>query len=191
MNSWEFFERWETWYPDSAPVGHLLRERHPERWLRIYSLPGGRRYPESDVDWTELLRRHSTTGDVVLGQHAECAFIAAWFGDQTADEPFIRQFNLETLALIRDDFPDDDSDPADHAVDLYWAVTHWDSAHFTTAIRMRAEDRSPSVLFVALETGNVYAPYDGGADVFVVDPDAKLRTREALRSWLSPRRDGL
>ena len=157
----------------------------------MYSLPLGRRYPADSTDWEELLRRHSTAADVVLGRNAQCALIAAFFGEQPEDREFVNQFGLEVLALVADDFPEDDSDPADHAIDLYWAVTTWDELRFAEAIRARADDRGPSFLFAALETGNVYAPYDGGADLFTVTRDERTRVRNAVRAWLSPRRDGL
>jgi hypothetical protein len=191
VNTWKFLEQWTSWYPETVPAGHLLRERRPEQWLRIYSLPLARRYPADSADWEELLRRHSTAAEVVLGRNAECALIAAFFGEEPVDQEYVNQFGLEVLGLVTNDFPEDDSDPADHRIDLYWAVTTWDESRFAEAIRARADDRGPSFLLAAFETGNVYAPYDGGADLFTATRDARTRVRNELRAWLSPRRDGL
>ena len=46
----DFLETWAEWFPDAPPVGFLLREAVPDRWLRIHSLTGSRRYPASAWD---------------------------------------------------------------------------------------------------------------------------------------------
>jgi hypothetical protein len=186
-----FLRQWNGWYPESLPVGHQLRDVHRDRWLRIYSLPGGQRHPETDTDWAELVNRHLTAADVVLGRGAECALVAAFVGDLPDDRWFSREFDLAPLALVREDFPEDGSEPEDHALDLWFASARWEPQTFETAIRRRADDRGPTFLLVALETGRVYAPYDGGADLFAPDPTVTLEIRAALRPWVSPRRDGL
>ena len=191
MNAYTFRQQWETWYPDSLPVGHLLREQHPECWLRIYSLPGGRRYPESEADWAELLRRHCGAASVVLGENAECALVAAFVGDRVDDRWFVEQFELAPLTPEHGGFPEDNAHPEEPPVDLWLGSAVWRPGAFDAAIRRRADDRGPSFLLVALATGHVYAPYDGGADLFAPDPGAHAEIRAAVRPWLSPRRDGL
>lgn len=43
--------RWvEHPFCQAFPVAHLMREHFPECWLRIHSLPGSKRYPESDAE---------------------------------------------------------------------------------------------------------------------------------------------
>ena len=190
-NPFTFLQQWQAWYPESVPVGHLLRDAHPEHWLRIYSLPGGQRYPETAADWAQLLNRQLTAADYVLGRGAECALVAAFVGELPDDRWFARHFELEPLALVREDFPEDGSEPEDHAVDLWLAPVSWTREAFEAAIRLRADDRGPSFLLVALATGHVYAPYDGGADLFAPDAGARAQFRAALRPWVSPRPDGL
>jgi hypothetical protein len=191
VNPFGFLQQWESWYPQSLPVGHLLREAHPDRWLRIYSLPGGRRYPETDTDWAELVNRQLAAADVVLGRGAECVLVAAYVGDLPDDRWFSKEFDLAPLALVREDFPEDGSEPEDHALDLWVTPARWEPSAFEPAIRRRADDRGPAFLLVALATGRVYAPYDGGADLFAPDARTRLEFRAALRPWVSPRRDGL
>ncbi|MDB4915783.1 MAG: hypothetical protein JWM95_3427, partial [Gemmatimonadetes bacterium] len=67
--------RWPEWYPDAPPVGFLLREAYPDRWLRIHSLPEAKRYPTSGFDYAELLRRHNSVAADVLGLDTPCAIL--------------------------------------------------------------------------------------------------------------------
>ena len=137
------------------------------------------------------MHRHRTAADVVLGRGAQCALIAAYLNDHPDAQEFRKEFALESYCLIRDDFPEDGSEPEDHAIDLFWAKVNWEPSRFDSAIRRRADDRGPTFLLVALETGHVYAPYDGGADLFAPDAASRSAYRAALRAWVSPRRDGL
>ena len=52
-------------------------------------------------------------------------------------------------------------------------------------------DNRVSGLFAALETGSVYAPYDGGADLFFPTGWERDLARERYDGWLSSRPDGL
>lgn len=191
MNSFAFFDRWERWYPDAPPIGYLLRERHPEYWLRVYSLPGGQRYPRNSNDWAELLHRQFSTADAVLGPSSACVLVAGYLRGSAEGRAFAARYQLEELTLLKS-FPlGDDFDSDDGPIDLWAAAQTWEPETFEPALRKRAEDLAPPFLLVAETTGNVFAPYDGGVDVFT--PDAGMRNviRSRLRPWLSPRRDGL
>ena len=193
MSPYELLARWEAWYPDSLPLGHHLRERYPNRWLRIWSLPGGQRWPESERDWTELLRRHRAAGDRVLSPAGDCALIAA-FVDESArlgDRWLAETFRLEPLLRLEAQKLDEAAASDDAEIDLWFAPTRWGGRLVEEAIRRRAQDQGPLFLLVALESGQVYAPYDGGADLFAPEPEAVPQLRAILREWTSPRRDGL
>ena len=71
----DFATRWAAWYGATPPIGFLLREEYPDRWLRIHSLRSAARYPRSGWDYAELIRRHNTIANHVLGPGAESAFI--------------------------------------------------------------------------------------------------------------------
>jgi hypothetical protein len=63
----DFDTYWRATYPEAVTLGHLLRTTYPRRWLRLYSLPEGQRYPTDDADWRELLRRHLTVFADLVG----------------------------------------------------------------------------------------------------------------------------
>jgi hypothetical protein len=59
-----------------------------------------------------------------------------------------------------------------------------------TALRAVADDRVRA-LWVSEVTGEVFAPYDGGADLIVMSGERAELLRGTFASWLSPRTDGL
>ena len=71
----DFSARWDEWYGDAPPVGFLMLPAYPERSLRIQSLPQGKRYPTSDFEYAELLRRHEAVARDVIGEGSACALL--------------------------------------------------------------------------------------------------------------------
>jgi hypothetical protein len=70
INPAEFQVRWQQWYPGTVPLGHRMRVSHSPRWLRIHSLPDGKRYAESASEEAALLAAHNRAADLVLGDRA-------------------------------------------------------------------------------------------------------------------------
>ncbi|MBK8246673.1 MAG: hypothetical protein IPK85_04645 [Gemmatimonadetes bacterium] len=184
-----FADAWHSHFGDTRPEGHSLREAYPERWLRIHSLPEGRRYPETTKDRAILLARHHAVAAAIVGE--DLAWLVALSWDPT-----------EALAPAHPLFPWIGParpagmwGPADHDDDLpdlsvFAMLVQWRAADFDAALMEVAEDRS-SFLLMNAETGAVWAPYDGGADL--IFPHEWERDRAAIQfsSWTSPRSDGL
>jgi hypothetical protein len=186
-----FLAQWAAWYPGSLPVGYLLGEAHRARWLRIHSLPGSRRYPESDEDWAELLHRHNRVATDLLGDGGHCVVVVPSYGPGFVAELRLRdRLGLRLLALVRDDFPES-GEPEDQALDLYAAPAAWAPGAFDDVLRWRASDETGPIMFVARETGRAYAPYDGGADLFFPSSAERDEARRRYRAWLSRNPSGL
>ncbi len=203
MDAARLKEQWRSWYDKAPPLGHVLREQHPERWLRIHSLPESRRYPATPSDWTELLARHNTVATELLGDGAPCLLFAVRiaFEGQPMPEPF--QDELEALTGLRptvlgrasEGWPGQAAlEGHDYDVDNVWftaAKVRWQRGAFDPLLRVIANDELHGVLFAAQETGHVYAPYDGGADLFFRDSGERDAARERYRAWLSSHPAGL
>jgi hypothetical protein len=166
-------EAWRGWYPGAPPLAHLLREAHPERWLRIHSLPESRRYPETDADWAELLRRHDAVATDVLGDGARCALVPVVdvVPAERMRDPVIEAWEPEPAFL--------------HGAEVVWRAGAWDEA-----LRAAAMDEA-RFLMVELEHGRVYAPYDGGADLFLPTSRERDEHRARHAGWLSRLPSGL
>lgn len=83
-------------------------------------------------------------------------------------------------------------DESGHAsINVAASVTAWEPNRFNQLIRTVADDQSSPVLFANLRRRTAYAPYDGGADLYLESPEAVARLKMTWKDWLSGRPDGL
>jgi hypothetical protein len=187
----EFLVSWQDWYPDSPPLGFALRETYPELWLRIHSLPDGKRYPESDADRAELYRRQNTAASEVLGADANCMLVL--FAACDSHPANLRRTaglenlpgELRRLGQLEQRWQDD------FFVDqmcFFGAESRWKPGLFDAFIESVADDGARG-LFVETGLGRVYAPYYGGADLFFATEFERDAAAAKFANWRSDRVD--
>ncbi len=187
----EFERHWSITYPDVPPVGYMLREKYPERWLRIHTLPESKRYPTSEEEYAEILRRHRTLLEDIIGP---TSFVLVLTGYSETPLPVL------SSAWLQSRYPD--SRPfATHKMngeagsECYWhffmVMQTWAPFAYDDLLRLVADDVLADVLFVRLDIANIYAPYDGGADIIVSSSSARDAMRQRYASWLSVESSGL
>jgi len=169
-----------------------MRRHLQSRWLRIHSLPDSKRYAENESEFSELVRRHNLVATEILGSNEVVMVAHAWgdiddFRSVFATLDWARRsylVNAEPTVVQNLDDPEERTVLA--CSRLSWTPGSWDDL-----LRDVADDVVPSLLFYNSRSGEAYAPYDGGADVFVRNSDrvAELRTR--WQDWMSTRPDGL
>ncbi|WP_425586206.1 DUF3885 domain-containing protein [Streptomyces sannanensis] len=47
---------WESNWPGTLPLGHLLRSAWPDRWVRFHSLPESKRYADTEAEFKRPVR---------------------------------------------------------------------------------------------------------------------------------------
>ena len=186
-------------FPLAPPVSYRMRELSPARWLRIHSLPGSKRYPEDDAEYAELLARHNAAATDLFGDGAPVVVVAhAYFfpGEPELEGPPELPVALaEPLRRVRrvdarELHPH--ADPAeDAAVDLWAAPAVWRAGAFDPMIRAAADGRGPSVLLATPDAERVYAPYDGGADLYLETRAVRDAFKARYAAWLSAEPSGL
>jgi hypothetical protein len=189
LNS-ELLDEWQHWFGDVPPLGYLLRDVHPERWLRIHALPSAKRYATTALEYTEVLRRYNAGGDEILGDGAPIVFFlhtgcASLDLDRQAREAGL-PFPLTPVTQI---LPDETT-THDQPLCVSGARSQWRAGRFDQFLRAVADDKVDGLVF-ASATGQVFAPYDGGADLFFVSELARDLARPRFADWLSGRADGL
>ncbi|MBL0188087.1 MAG: hypothetical protein IPP97_20355 [Candidatus Obscuribacter sp.] len=173
-------EDWKTWweqqFPDSPPVGFLMRKIYSETWLRIHSLPSSKRYAETKVEYDELVRRHNIVATETLGEDSACYLIRGFPVEET-EEKIWYEILKEYLA---------------DSVTLQFEATQivWKSGLIDPLILEVADDRTRYVLIVGRDSRRIYAPYDGGADLFFANKQERNERKEAYKDWLSAHPDG-
>ncbi|HVL77317.1 MAG TPA: hypothetical protein VM406_14990 [Noviherbaspirillum sp.] len=67
----------------------------------------------------------------------------------------------------------------------------WREASLNELIVAVADDRTGPILIANPNRGSIYAPYDGGADLFLQLSEVAMSARVMFGPWLSGREDGL
>lgn len=185
------FERWKVLYPDVPPMGHLLRRLCGERWLRVHSLPQGKRYAETDDEKAEMLLRHTTVVQRIFGKGQPIYIILAATFDPDQDE-VLRVFGFRSVPeWAKDNSYKEDLHDELEAFTFYVAKAAWNPKDFNELFLRIANDELDPILFVSPESGAVYSPYDGGADLIFDAGEARDKAKEEYSAWLSDRGDGL
>jgi hypothetical protein len=188
-------ELWQKWYPDAPAVGFLLRDAHPELWVRIHSLPGSKRYSEDHAEHAEIIARHTIVAADVLGLGSRCA-VVIWSSTEERWAPgcaLTTSFADAPLPLIEplpESLWDEEHGCFTGPVGLFGGALTFVPGALDGFITAAASDETKG-LVVALETGAVYAPYDGGADLFYRSSGERDRARVRFSAWLSEHPAGL
>jgi hypothetical protein len=180
---------WENAFGEVAPLGHLCRAAFPERWLRVHNLPDAKRYADSAEEYQELLARQNTVATAVLGITAECVLFFCEFPNESASvvlelfavslQQYIWLPELATRAVGYEQ------------IRIGAAFVSWRPGDFDDLLRARADDKVGLVLLANLNRQTAFAPYDGGADLFLNSAETAVACRRDWSAWLSPRADGL
>jgi hypothetical protein len=176
--------RWlEPEFADSFPVAALMKWRHPDNWIRIHSLPESQRWPTNDSERRVILERYASFGTAILGSSAPCYLIIARVEPKDLEIRCSDSFDWTPLRKVHE--ADED----------YWHARQTEITWQPTVLRDLlldiAEDRDYAVIFLSKTSDGIFAPYDGGADGFVLDGGMRHRLHDEFEPWLSPREDGL
>lgn len=184
---------WFARFGDVAPLGYALREACPELWCRIHHLPDARRYPEDAEDWREALRRHNAAATRTLGDGACCWVIAAQWSSPHHPPALagLPHDAWQRLELIREEAADPMRIVASDTATFWAQVVRWRPGAFDAMIRDSAQDMGTRFVFVQPDAARVWAPYDGGADLFGSSRADRDALAHDLQQWRSSRADGL
>jgi len=193
-----FRSAWERHYPDCPPIGFMMPVGETEHWVRFHSLPGSRRTAENNSERRMLLGRQNRLADDVLGDGNACWLVQSCWehpdGEQdisNPSDPFwaCREYDL-SFAFH---FFDSDDDEAEEGVgwNVHAGLTQWRSGGFDTLLLAIADWQIAPTLWMSTSTGAVFAPYDGGVDLFLPDLTIVERLRRTHSDWLSPHPLGL
>jgi hypothetical protein len=187
----DFQRYWAKEYPASPPIGFLLREKYNDRWFRIHSLPGSKRYPENDGEMHEVLHRHNAVLDTLLRPDSAFVFVTTGYSDEpTPVLPLLLQTDstLSRSSTFAFTVPSDTGSPYWH---FFVSGLIWQRGCLDSVLTQVAKNTVADILVVGQRQKCVYHPYDGGADVIVEDDETRRSLGHAFSVWLSPRTDGL
>jgi hypothetical protein len=172
----DFEKSWRRHYGDAPPLSFALRDAGIEHWLRFHALPESKRYPETDAEREMILERANILGRAVLGENGPCWLVQA--GD----------WQKAAMATW-------DCNGAYHYDEFDWPVfaqrTTFRTGAFNALLLEIAEEVALRTLWMSESNGNVFAPYDGGFDLFLKSAEEVRFLKARLAAWLSDHPDGL
>jgi hypothetical protein len=166
-----FVTDWRRFRPEGVPLGWLLRQSEAEPWLRLHALPGSKRYAENDRERRLVLGRANWLAARILGKGHPCWQVEVVAGDQEnvgyyqeAGEDFRFYFNAKQIT---------------------WQYSQNDQLLTDIA------DDTRRALWMNKTDGKVFAPYDGGFDIFPCNQQEVDLIANKRKSWLSKHPKGL
>ena len=190
----EIQQLWHSFYGDVPPISHILREQFPGFWMRIHSLPKSKRYPKTPSEYSILLERHNAVATEVLGHNSNCLLLVpryVYVGSKKERLPRLKDSNFELFSEIKAEDEEEDYEAEDGIRRQVWcAPIIWLPHQFDFLIKTVARDRD-RCLFVSVEKGEIYAPYDGGADLFLHSFERGDELKLRYKDWLSSHPVGL
>lgn len=183
MTVWEV---WHSHFGELAPIAHVLRPALPARWMRFHSLPESKRHVENRQDKAELLKRHNEAAVEILGEDVEAILFLFAFLPQSDDLAprfakfaWARAFRFDAAPPLVYQPSQQDDRIVVCGCRVLWYAGAWDSM-----LRDVGDCRVNAVVMLNPRTGEIYAPYDGGADLFLRTPDRVAQLRRRWASWL-------
>ena len=179
---------------DHPPVGHMLKEYAPRRWVRFHSLPEGRRYPETTDDYDELLYR----ADVLVGQLCQpgddLMLVTGLYGRRGAPPPE----PSSAQQLVQPDAQYWCTVEATRTVDddALWPLHLWvgwrsyGPRALDPVVRLVADDELAAVIVVAPDRLVAVHPDHTGVDMLFPTAEERDAMGGTYAEWTSPPRGG-
>ena len=178
---------WLSAFGGFPPVGYVLRDYFYGRWIRLYSLPEAKRYPDTKQELAVILMRHNLVASVVLGLGAP---VIGWtpHWDGRPDQSLRRWRPLTRAPRWRGTA--EDLENLDGAKFFERRLT-WSVGACDAELRAKADDRIGPLTLFSPVLGNAVCVYDGGLDVFLSAPVLVASIRKLFPDWISTHPEGL
>ncbi len=195
MTAEEFFnEYWKQHYPECPPIAHYLKFAYKDRWFRIHTLPESKRYAKTEQEYEEILHRHNTLLNDLVGDNGHFVLIMVGYSD--TPEPVRPEKELDHLMssnkeLITIGIHEMEGEDEPNYWHLYFNERKWTEHSVDDVLKMVADDEIANVLFVGTKNRCLYHPYDGGADIILESGKLRDMMKEKYSAWLSKHPEGL
>ncbi|MEV5613332.1 hypothetical protein [Streptomyces sp. NPDC052225] len=185
---------WRARRGPCPPLAHRFRTVYADRWVRLHSLPGSKRYPEDESEYAVVLGRYNTALDELFaGQEV---FVVSMDWSDTADGPVGDASPRPRLHPEGERWWTEsdvsDPDPACHVhFRLYADRRPWRRGCVDPLLRAVADEKVAEVFVTDTGLRRIHHPYDGGADLILTTPAERDGVRARHQAWLSGHPTGL
>ncbi|MGW5362551.1 DUF3885 domain-containing protein [Actinopolymorpha pittospori] len=176
---------WEAAWPGLAPISSTLRWED-DHWVRFHSLPGSKRYAETEEEYATVLHRHNTVLDELRAGSPELLVLTlehAGTPSPRARTPILTSLLPDAECWAALSWPY--AEP--HLLFAHAYVSHvaWQPGRLDDLLRRVADGEVDGVIITTPDLAFLYAPYDGGADIVTATPARRDDLRDRYQRWLS------
>jgi hypothetical protein len=180
---------WEREWPGIHP---FLDNREPwDRWVRFHSLAGSKRYADTEAERAEIVRRHTTVLNELLGDDAASGLVVYWaITEGEASESRWPALMPHPRIWHESALWEHDVDEDIHAT-FFVDTSRRTTEELVGVLQGVADDTLWSVVIAPPSLAWRYHPYDGGADIIMQSSVARDQLAARHHDWLSARPDGM
>lgn len=176
-------------------IPHQIRSYNPPCWVRVYSLPQAKRYPETQIEWETLLTRHNDIIEYLTTTDNHLYFIESTIVSGEAPysnprSPCLDDFNFEDLPPVDLSQEDPHLYDAGDRLQNRLTIIEWKRRQLDELFRAFATDALQG-FFLTANGENWIIPYDGGIDLLFSTATKRNECAERFKEWKSDRSDGL
>lgn len=189
-----FETEWDQRYGEYRPAGFAMRTGGAKHWVRFHALPESKRYAETKAERAIVLARMNTLAMAVLG-NASCWIVQTTYRDLEAETDEVEHLWPPAVTLelpVAFQFEGNDDEACGEGLWIVHAAEdHWKTGRFDQILEAIADDTAASTLWMSRSTGAVFAPYDGGVDLFLPTQADVDHLKVRYSDWLSTYPSGL
>ncbi len=190
MKSLDFFSRWEANFQHVPPLAWKLREQFKDQWLRLYSLPNGKRYPDTPEEvYTILYRFNAIMNEIVCQTDIEVVLMIPIPSEmegsryKPAEVPDFGMYDSFKISI-------QDEGSYDEEWVILKKMFYWKPNTLDEIVRRVADDKILCPIIV-IDNKSIISPYDGGTDLITPDEDRLRSIRSKFADWTSNLSSGL
>lgn len=175
-----FKAEWERFHGNTPPIAFMLRDVAGKPWVRFHALPGSVRYAKTRQEQDEIRRRAAVLANETLEEGCDCWLVQSWREEDSKPSNSVSDCEIRYR---------EDGD------EFQWVSSasrvRWHEDAFGDLLGDIAEDRTGPTLWFDDKTGRVFAPYDGGFDLFLTSVEEVREFEKRHEGWLSSHPSGL
>jgi hypothetical protein len=184
----------DVWLAAHAPLvpPHRLKAELAERWVRFYSLPHGKRYPDTADEHEEIRRRADTLLAEACDDVSEVMLVTGLYGPVgQVPRRSVAQVQVQPEAEYWREVREADSDDDDWPLHQWVSFGDYSPHAFDETVQLISAEQLANTVVVAIGRNVIVNLYDGGVDVILPTADERHRWYERHREWASPLPSGL
>jgi hypothetical protein len=186
MNPSEFSSIWSDKFPETWPRAESLKTLYGDRWVRIYSLPNAKRYPETEEERQQVLSRYSSVLTELSSSGNILVITCEWDNNPTPKEGTSSATGDSSNKQYWESFKENPDETSAESVSyrhLYIQEAMVQDTWLRELLLKVAEDEIAGVIIVSPNMDWIFHPYDGGMDVILKSRAERDSFAEKHKEW--------